>query len=485
VVRCQVRRSTRKLRVEVVDTGRFGPGPEPTRVVVKVAVIGLGYVGTVTSAGLASNGHTVCAVDVNPSKVAMLGDGHSPVVEPGLDDMVRAVTASRALTATNDPGVALEDAELSLICVGTPSSSTGRTDLQFVTRAVEDVGRHLVEMGHGGDRFHSIILRSTVPPGTSEEVVQPAVDAVIGESPISVGVGMCPEFLREGSALSDFYSSPLTVIGTSDTRVAESVRRLFDFLGDPVKVVAPRVAESIKYACNAFHATKITFANEMGRLLREFGVDAREVMDIFCEDTKLNISPAYLSPGFAFGGSCLPKDLRSLLHEAQIKFLDLPLLSGVMQSNSLAVGAVIDRVVESDARSVALLGLSFKMLSDDLRESPYVMLAETLIGKGFDVRIYDPIVEPSKLVGANRDYVDSKLPHLGRLLGTDPSEVLMGADLALVSSSDPTVIAALRAQPPRTIIDLCGRLGTDLEALAGYEGVAWAGLPGGSGAQSW
>jgi len=443
---------------------------------VKVAVIGLGYVGTVTSAVLASSGHEVCAVDVNPSKVAMLVDGRSPVIEPGLEDLVRAMTASGSLSATNDPRVALEGAESSLVCVGTPSSSTGRTDLQFVIRAVEDIGRHLREMG-SGNNFHSVIVRSTVPPGTIEDVVQPALNAVIGALPVAVGAGMCPEFLREGSALSDFYSSPLTVIGTTDIRVAESVQRLFAFLGDPVRVVTPRIAESLKYACNAFHATKITFANEMGRLLRQFGVDAREVMDIFCEDTKLNISSAYLSPGFAFGGSCLPKDLRSLLYGAQINFLDLPLLSGVVQSNSLAVSAVIDRVVESDARSVALLGLSFKMLSDDLRESPYVMLAETLIGKGFDVRIYDPIVEPSKLVGANRDFVISKLPHLGRLLGTDPSEVLRGADLALVSSSDQSVIAALRAHPPKMIIDMCGRLGADLEALTGYEGVAWDCLP--------
>jgi GDP-mannose 6-dehydrogenase len=233
------------------------------------------------------------------------------------------------------------------------------------------------------------------------------------------------------------------------------------------------VAESVKYACNAFHATKVSFANEMGRLLRELGVDSREVMELFCSDTRLNISAEYLSPGFAFGGSCLPKDLRSLLYLARTNFLDLPLLSGTLSSNALAISSVIDRVVDTGVRSVALLGLSFKMLSDDLRESPYVVLAEALIGKGFDLRIYDPIVEPSKLIGTNLNYVTSKLPHLKRILSHDPETALAAADLALVGTSDPATLDALCAARPKFVVDLNGRLGDRVESLPGYEGISW------------
>lgn len=437
----------------------------------KVAVFGLGYVGTVTAAALAANGHVVRAVDVDAAKVSMLDAGASPVIEPGLNELVARTTGDGSLSASTDPGFAMEEAEVSLICAGTPSSSTGSTDLHFVLRAVEDAVNGLRRSaGSGG--FHAIVIRSTVPPGTIEEYVEPMLASFAGGG-LALGAGMCPEFLREGSALSDFYSSPLTVVGTTEPLVADAVRNLFSFLDDPVRTVSPRVAEALKYACNAYHATKVSFANEMGRLLRELGVDAREVMEVFCHDTKLNISAQYLSPGFAFGGSCLPKDLRSLLYLGRMSFLDLPLLSGVLATNSLAVNAVVDRVISMGARSVALLGLSFKMFSDDLRESPYVMLAETLIGKGIDLRIFDPIVEPSKLVGTNLAYVNSRLPHLRRLLASDPRLALEGADVALVSTSHPDVVAALCERPPSALIDLSGRLGEQVESIPGYEGVAW------------
>ncbi len=438
----------------------------------KVAVFGLGYVGTVTAAVLAANGHDVRAVDVDARKVAMITAGVSPVVEPGLDALVATAVATGALSASGEPSVALEDADLSLICVGTPSAPTGSTDLRFVLRAVTDIAAAVGERAGPGD-FHALIVRSTVPPGTTENLVEPAVAALLDETPLRIGIGMCPEFLREGTAIDDFYSSPLVVVGSHDARVVEATQRLFGFLEEPVRAVPTRVAEGLKYACNAFHATKVSFANELGRLFRHLGVDAREVMDLLCLDTKLNLSERYLSPGFAFGGSCLPKDLRALLYLARINSLDLPLLSGTLATNSLSVRDVVDRVVASDARSVALLGLSFKVDSDDLRESPYVDLAETLIGKGFDVRIYDPIVDPEHLMGTNRDYVASRLPHLRRVLTRDPSVALSGADSALVSSSHPAVITALGRTPPRTIVDLGGRLGASIETLAGYEGVAW------------
>jgi GDP-mannose 6-dehydrogenase len=255
--------------------------------------------------------------------------------------------------------------------------------------------------------------------------------------------------------------------------VADAVASLFSFLGRPVQVTAVRVAESLKYACNAFHATKVSFTNELARLFRLLGVDARDVMSLFCEDQVLNISPAYLRPGFAFGGSCLPKDLRSLLHLARLNSVDMPLLAGAMVTNELVISEVVDRVVAAGQNEVALLGLSFKMDTDDLRESPNVELAERLIGKGFSVRIYDPVVNPARLVGANRRTVESKLPHLGRLLTHEPADALRGSGLAVVSSSDQAVLAALLASPPPRLIDLSGRLGPAVEALPGYQGISW------------
>ncbi|MGH9088893.1 MAG: nucleotide sugar dehydrogenase, partial [Acidimicrobiales bacterium] len=349
----------------------------------KVAVFGLGYVGTVTAAVLASKGNDVHGVDVDPAKARSVAAGSSPVSEPGLDELVQAGVAAGRLRATTDAGEALAGAAVSLVCVGTPSSPTGGPDLRAVERVVGDIAALVAAEQKDDRQRHALVVRSTVPPGTVEEVLAPLCAERTG-APDTVGIGMCPEFLREGSAIADFSDAPLTVVGTHDPRVAETVGELLAFLEVPVRVVAPREAEGLKYACNAFHATKIAFANELGRLFRELGVDSRQVMDMFCQDTKLNISDRYLSPGFAFGGSCLPKDLRSLLYLGRTRFIDLPLLSGTLATNHLSIDDVVNRVVATDARTIALLGLSFKMDSDDLRESPYVDLAETLLGKGFD-----------------------------------------------------------------------------------------------------
>ena len=303
--------------------------------------------------------------------------------------------------------------------------------------------------------------------------MSPALADGLGTAQTAAGAAMCPEFLREGSGVADFFASPLVVVGTSDPRVAETVTRLWSFLGQPARVVGPRTAESLKYVCNAFHATKVSFANEMSRLLRIAGVDSREVMSLFCEDHVLNISPAYLRPGFAFGGSCLPKDLRSLLHLARTNSVDLPMLAGTLATNELTISDVVDRVAVSDGRNVALLGLSYKVNTDDLRESPNAELAERLIGKGFDVRIYDPVVNPARLVGANRRHIEAKLPHLGRLLTHKPGDALRGAEVAIVSAVDPAIRAALLAARPGRLIDLNGRLGPEIESLPGYEGIGW------------
>jgi GDP-mannose 6-dehydrogenase len=285
---------------------------------------------------------------------------------------------------------------------------------------------------------------------------------------------MCPEFLREGSGVADFFNPPFVVLGTAEQRVTEVITELFSFLDREIRLVDVRSAEALKYACNAFHAVKVSFANELARIFRTFDVDSREVMQVFTQDKVLNISPAYLMPGFAFGGSCLPKDLRALLDMARMNALDVPLLHGTLQTNELVIADVVDRLIASPYRSVAMLGLSFKMNTDDLRESPNVELAERLLGKGFEVKIYDPIVNPERLMGSNLRYIESRLPHLRRLLVATPAEALSGAEAAIVATSDGAALDELRSAPPEFILDLHGRLGADVERLSAYEGVGWS-----------
>ena len=437
----------------------------------KVAIFGLGYVGTVTAACLAANGHEVWGVDPDELKVAAVLAGTSPFAEPGLQTLVAQSVASGKLHASVQPADALESADISLLCVGTPSGTSGETNLAYIYRVVEDLAKSFADLASTRP-FHTVVIRSTVPPGTVEDV-NAVLQSAFQDTGPDVGVAMCPEFLREGTGVADFYAPPYTVIGSSDLRAIDAVSRLFSFLESPVRVVHPRTAESLKYACNAFHATKICFANDMGRIFSRLGVDSREVMELFCEDTSLNVSRKYLRPGFAFGGSCLPKDIRSLLYLARCESVDLPLLSGVLASNRLSIDEAIDRVVAGVGNTVAILGLSFKPDSDDLRESPYVDLAETLLGKGYEVRIHDPVLNPSSLVGANRQYVESRLPHLKRILTDSPEEAIAGADIAIVSHSTDRVVEALLASPPLRVLDLDGRLGRELEVLDCYEGFAW------------
>jgi GDP-mannose 6-dehydrogenase len=439
----------------------------------KVAVVGLGYVGTVTAACLAANGHEVWGVDIDAAKVTEIRAGASPVAEPGLDQIVARAVAAGRLHASTSCAECVGDSDVSLICVGTPSTVQGAADLTYVRRAIGEIAAALRSSRRPPSVPHSVVVRSTVPPGTIDDVVIPALAAGLAGTQITVGAAMCPEFLREGSGIADFYGPPLLVAGTKDPHVAQAVTDLFGVLDQPVQIVDARIAEALKYACNAYHATKVSFTNELSRLFRLLGVDARTVMSLFCQDHVLNISESYLRPGFAFGGSCLPKDVRSLLHLARMNGADMPLLAGALATNELVIRDAVDRVVAGSARAVALLGLSFKSDTDDLRESPNVELAERLLGKGFDVRIYDQVINPARLVGANRRYIDSKLPHLERLLVRTPSEALAGAEVAFVSMRDHAVTEALIWHPPARVIDLIGNLGGDIELLPGYEGLGW------------
>ncbi|HEY2833601.1 MAG TPA: nucleotide sugar dehydrogenase [Sporichthyaceae bacterium] len=428
-----------------------------------------------TAACLAAQGHEVVGVDVDPIKVEALRCGHCPVVEPGLDEMVRDAVRIGRLRATSDTAAAVRQAELSLVCVGTPSRPDGSADLTQVRRVVEEIGLALAD----GDLPHTVVIRSTVPPGAVTHLLGPLLAERSGRRlGVSLDVAMCPEFLREGSGVRDFHAPPLLVIGGSDRAVA-MLRELFDFLDCEVHTVPVEVAESIKYSCNAFHAVKVAFANEMSRLLRRAGVDSREVMNVFVRDTDLNISPAYLRPGFAFGGSCLPKDLRSLLHLGRTYAVDLPLLTGVLSSNELVVRDLAERVLrrvedrDPANRRVAMLGLSFKAETDDLRESPNVALAEYLLGKGVDLRIHDPIIKPARLTGSNLRHVQTRLPHLQRLLTDTAEEALDGAVVAILAYADESGRRALQAASPDTLFDLNGYYGRDIDTMPGYEGVGW------------
>jgi GDP-mannose 6-dehydrogenase len=435
-----------------------------------VAVIGLGYVGAVTSACLAEMGHAVVGVDVDRQKVAEIEAGRSPIVEPRLEELVASGRESGRLQVTTGLAEALRKCDLVMVCVGTPARSDGTVNLEHVERVSGEIGRELAT----ADRFIAVVYRSTVPPGTVDGRLRPVLERQSSlRADKDFGVAMAPEFLREGSGVSDFFEPPFIVAGVRDDRTLSIVTELFAGLERPTHALPIEQGESLKYACNAYHALKITFANEVGRLLGAVGVDAREVMQVFCEDEHLNISTAYLRPGFAFGGSCLPKDMRALMHLARVNDVETPVLTGILRSNESHLRLAVRRVLDAEARDVALLGLSFKPETDDLRESPYVELAETLVGKGVRLRIYDPIVNPERLIGANRRYIESHLPHLQEMLVSTPDAALDGVRVAVVGTSDSATIQALVAARPDHVLDVHGRLGAEAEALPGYEGIAW------------
>jgi GDP-mannose 6-dehydrogenase len=437
---------------------------------VKVVVFGLGYVGTVTASCLAAPDRTIVGVDPDVMKVDLVRSARSPVVEPGLDELLAAGVRRGWITATTSAAEALVGADVALLSVGTPSNADGSVDLRYVERAAREIAEFLRDT----DRFLTVVVRSTVPPGTVEQVVVPALEHASGRRVgREIGVGMCPEFLREGSGIADFFDPPFVAVGAADERVAAALTEMFRDVHRPVRVMPIRVAEGLKYACNAFHAVKISFVNEIGRLCRSVGIDSRALMAVFNEDDRLNISTAYLRPGFAYGGPCLPKDLRALQHLARQANVDTPLLVGTSATNDGMIRTTARELVDLATRDVALLGLSFKPETDDLRESPYVELAEMLIGKGIELRIYDPIVHPDALFGANRRYVEDRLPHLHRLLVPTPEAALAGAGAAVVASPHAEVVKALLASPPAVVVDLVGRLGAEVEALDGYRGSCW------------
>ncbi len=437
----------------------------------RVAVFGLGYVGTVSAANFAADGHHVVGVDVNRDKVAAVNAGRSPIVEPGLDELLARATADGRLRATTDTMDAVRSTEVSLLCVGTPSRRNGSLDLTYLERASADVGRALATT----DAYHVVIVRSTVLPGTTHQTVIPTLERTSGKDyGDGFGVSVNPEFLREGTALEDFRKPPMTLVGHNHAADASGTIALYQAIDAPLVSTSIRVAEMIKYTSNTWHALKVCFANEIGNLCKRLGVDSHEVMDIFCRDEKLNISPYYLKPGFAFGGSCLPKDVRALQYRAKEVDVELPVISQILPSNRAQIEQAVDQVLETGRKKIGILGFSFKAGTDDLRESPIVILAEALLGKGLSLSIYDRNVSLARLVGANKTYIDTQIPHLSSLLCDSIDQVIEQSEVVVVGNPSPEFTDAVtRCRADQIVLDLVRLPIYGLLLQADYRGICW------------
>lgn len=436
----------------------------------KVSVIGLGYVGCVSAACLAEAGHEVIGVDVSPLKVQMINEGHSPIIEPGISELLLQANENKRLSATTDTVAAVTATDLSLVCVGTPSQPNGSLDLTYIRRACQQIGEALAEL----DRYHVVVIRSTMLPGSIEGAVIPTLESASGKlAGQGFGVSINPEFLREGSSIYDFNHPPFTLIGADDEQAASQVGQLYTQLEAPVITVGIKEAEMVKYTSNCFHALKVAFANEIGNLCKKLGADSHKVMDVFCQDTKLNISPAYFKPGFAFGGSCLPKDLRAINYKAKELDVEVPVLSSILPSNRQQVERTVDMVLGTGLKQVGILGLSFKSGTDDLRESPMVSLVETLIGKGLKLTIYDRDVQMARLVGANKEYIEREIPHISSLLRRELDEVVDSSEVVIIGKREEEFRGlGSKLNNGRVFIDLVGML-KGHSHNGSYHGICW------------
>jgi GDP-mannose 6-dehydrogenase len=419
----------------------------------KISIFGLGYVGAVSLACLARDGHSVIGVDVDKAKLDLIRAGRTPVVEEGMVELMSRVAASGKVTVTTDVVQAVLDSEISLISVGTPSAPNGSQDQSAILKLAHELGRAIRDK----TASHVFVFRSTLVPGTVEEVLRPIVERESGKQE-GKDFHFCfqPEFLREGTSIRDYDRPPFTVVGASSEGAFAKLRELFGHLPCEFHATSIRAAEMVKYCCNNFHALKITFANETARLCEALGVDAFQVMDLVCKDRQLNISPAYLKPGFAFGGSCLPKDLRATLYLAKTRDVELPMLGNVLQSNRFHIDHAIAKVLSSGRRRVGMIGLSFKTGTDDLRESPLVLIAEQFIGKGLSLLVYDPEVHLSRLLGANRRFIEQHVPHIGSLMHEDIESVISASDILVVGLSGPAIFEALKrhVRDDQIVLDL-------------------------------
>lgn len=436
----------------------------------RVSIFGLGYVGSVSAACFAKGGHTVIGCDVDPNKLGPIRDGRSPIVEADLDKFLAEAVRAGRLSVTNSALDAVSQSDLSLICVGTPSRDNGDLKTDYVERVAAEIGEAIKSKS----AYHIVVVRSTVLPGTTQNLVVPALEqATDGKAGEAFGIAMNPEFLREGSAIADFYDPPFTVVGADKQTDGEAVAALYEGIAAPVVFCDIRAAEAVKYVCNAFHALKITFANEVGQFCKTEGIDSTKVMEIVCSDKKLNISSRYLMPGFAFGGSCLPKDVRAMGYRARSRDVELPVIDAMMTSNRLQIERVADTLRRLGKKSVGLLGLSFKPGTDDLRESPNVKLAELLIGRGFQLRVFDPNVSHAALYGSNKAYIESEIPHIAQILSQDADSVLAGSEVLIFAHSAPEFKSLVpKITADHTVIDLA-RACSERDVPGSYHGLYW------------
>jgi GDP-mannose 6-dehydrogenase len=439
----------------------------------RVSILGLGYVGTVSGACLAKLGHSVIGVDINPLKVNFINEGKSPIIEKDLPEMIAEATSEKLFRATPSVAEALIHSDISLICVGTPGNSKGNLDLAYVIRVCEEIGKAM----QNKPDYHQIVVRSTMLPGSTEGSIIPTLEQASGKK-VGADFGVCynPEFMREGSSVQDFFQPPVTVVGGANDQDIYKVAALYEKIDAPLVRTGYREAEAVKYVCNAFHALKVAFANEIGTVCKELGIDSHNVMDIFFLDRKLNISNAYLKPGFAFGGSCLPKDLRALNYLAKQLDLEIPLLNSILPANQVHLQRALDIIYESKKKKVGMLGLSFKPGTDDLRESPFVTLVETLIGKGFQVKIYDKNISLARLTGSNKEFIEKEIPHIASVLVEDIQEVLSSSEVIVLGNAEnefKRVLAGIRSD--QIIIDLARVMKRDsLSSIAfTYHGMCW------------
>jgi GDP-mannose 6-dehydrogenase len=437
----------------------------------KISIFGLGYVGCVSAVCLARDGHTVIGVDVNPYKVELLQKGQSPISEPGLDALLAENVANGSLRATLDAHQAVLESEISLICVGTPSNHNGQINFQYIETVCHEIGSALMyKPGH-----HIVVVRSTVLPGTVLNRLVPIIEQS-SQKCLGADFGVCmnPEFMREGSAIADYDDPGIILIGESDQRSGFMVEIMYGALHASVTHTQIPVAEMAKYVSNSFHALKVVFANEIGSLCKAQGINGQEVMSIFCQDRRLNISTKYFKPGFAYGGSCLPKDVRALTHRAKEMDVEVPLLNALAVSNQLQVQRAIEMVEETGLHRVGVLGLSFKPSTDDVRESPTVSLLETLYGRGYEISVYDEIVVPEKLIGANRAFLERELPHIASAMRTSIEDVLYEADVIVIANSSPKFSSVVdRMRSDQVLIDLVGIAQGETRKEVCYEGIAW------------